>query len=70
MRALQIVGVVLIVIGLWVILRPPSYSHEESVLKLGDVEAKVQRQHPVPGWVGGIALGAGIVLIAVGFKKR
>jgi hypothetical protein len=70
MRALQIVGVVLIVIGLWVILRPPSYSHEESVLKLGQVEAKVQREHPVPGWAGGIALGAGIVLLAVGFRKQ
>jgi len=70
MRALQIVGVILIVIGLWVILRPPSYSHEESVLKLGEVEAKVQREHPVPGWVGGLALGAGIVLIAVGFRKQ
>jgi hypothetical protein len=69
MRALQIVGVVLIVIGLWVILRPPSYSHEESVLKLGEVEAKVQREHPVPGWLGGLALGAGVVLIAVGFRK-
>jgi hypothetical protein len=70
MRALQVVGVILIVIGLWVIFRPPSYSHEESVLKLGEVEAKVQRERPVPGWVGGIALGAGIVLIAVGFRKQ
>jgi hypothetical protein len=69
MRATQILGVILIVVGLWVILRPPSYSHEERVLKLGEVEAKVQRERPVPGWAGGIALGAGIVLIVVGFRK-
>ena len=49
MRALQISGVVLIAIGLWIIIRPPSYSREESVLKFGDIEAKMQEQHTVPG---------------------
>jgi cytochrome c biogenesis protein CcdA len=70
MRALQISGVILIAIGLWIIIRPPSYSREESVFKLGDVEAKMQQQHPVPGWVGGLALGAGLVLVVVGAAKR
>jgi cytochrome c biogenesis protein CcdA len=70
MRALQISGVVLIVIGLWIIFRPPSYSREESVFKVGDIEAKMQQEHSVPGWVGGIALGAGLVLVVVGIKKR
>lgn len=70
MRALPISGIVLIAIGLWLIIRPPSYSSEESVIKLGDIEAKMQREHSVPGWVGGIALGAGLVLVVVGLKKR
>jgi hypothetical protein len=70
MRSLSIVGAVLIALGLWVIIRPPSYTREESVLKLGDLEAKVQQQHPVPGWAGGIALGAGLILVVVGMKKR
>lgn len=70
MRAMAISGLVLIAIGLWVIIRPPSYSSEESVIKLGDIEAKMQREHTVPGWVGGLALGAGLVLVVVGLKKR
>ena len=70
MRGLQISGAVLIVIGLWIIFRPPSYSREESVFKLGDIEAKMQQEHPVPGWIGGIALGAGLVVFVVGTKKR
>jgi hypothetical protein len=70
MRALQISGAVLIVIGLWMIIRPPSYSREESVLKLGNIEAKMQQEHSVPGWVGGLALGAGLVLVVVGITKR
>lgn len=69
MRALQILGAVLVAAGLFVILRPPSYPHEESVLKLGNIEAKVQQQRAVPGWVGGILLGAGCVLLVVGLKK-
>jgi hypothetical protein len=70
MRYLTISGVVLIAAGLFVILRPPSYSSEQSVLKLGDLEAKVQQQRTVPGWVGGALLGAGCVLLVLGVRKR
>jgi len=70
MRALQIIGAILVAIGLWVLIRPPSYTREHSVLKLGDVEATVQHEQPVPGWAGGIALGAGAVLLVVGLKRR
>ena len=69
MRALLISALVLIAIGLWIIIRPPSYSREESVFKFGDLEAKMQEQRPVPGWAGGMALGAGLVLVVVGFRK-
>jgi len=69
-RAIQISGAVLIVIGVWMVIRPPSYSREESVFKLGDVEAKMQQERQVPGWVGGMALGAGLVLLVVGSKSR
>ena len=69
MRALQVSGVVLIAIGLWIIIRPPSYSREERVFKFGDIEAKMQQERPVPGWAGGVALGAGLVLVLVGLRK-
>jgi hypothetical protein len=39
------------------------------VLKIGDMEAKVQRQHDIPPWAGGAAIAAGIVLIVVGGRK-
>jgi hypothetical protein len=70
MRSVLISGVILLAVGLLVILKPPSYSREESVLKLGDLEAKVQQQHTVPGWVGGVLLGAGCVLVVFGARKR
>ena len=70
MRALLISALVLIAIGLWIIIRPPSYSREESVFKFGDLEAKMQQQRLVPGWAGGMALGAGLVLVIIGLQKR
>jgi drug/metabolite transporter (DMT)-like permease len=70
MRFLQITGAILIAAGLFIIIRQPSYSREESVLKLGALEAKMQQRHTVPGWIGGTALGAGLVLVVLGRKKR
>jgi drug/metabolite transporter (DMT)-like permease len=70
MRPLQIAGLVLIAIGVWFIVRPPNYSSDEKVFKLGNIEAQMRRERSVPGWVGGIAVGAGVVLVLVGLKKR
>ena len=52
MRAMRISGAVLIAVGLFVLIKPPSYSREESVLKVGDIEAKLQEQRTIPSWVG------------------
>jgi len=70
MRIMSIVGTLLVGVGLFLIVRPPSYTSEERVMKLGDIEARMQREHPVPGWVGGIAVGAGIVLLVTGLRRR
>ncbi|MDP9091306.1 MAG: hypothetical protein M3O26_21535 [Pseudomonadota bacterium] len=63
MRGLQILGAVLILVGLFVLIRSPSYSSEKSVLKIGDLEAKVSQQHAIPAWAGGLAVVAGLGLI-------
>ena len=70
MRLLQVTGAILIAAGIFMIIRPPSYSREESMFKFGNIEAKLQQKHTVPAWVGGTALGAGLVLVVVGLKRR
>jgi hypothetical protein len=65
-----ITGVVLALAGLFILIKGLSYTREESVFKLGSLEAKVQQEHNVPEWIGGVALGAGVVLIVLGMKKR
>ena len=65
-----IVGSILGLLGLFIVIRGLSYTREESVFKLGGLEAKVKQERSVPQWVGGVALGAGLVLVVVGLKKR
>ena len=70
MRVMQVSGAVLIVIGIWIVIQPPSYSREDSVFKLGNIEATMRREHPVPPWVGGAVGGAGLVLLVLGMIRR
>jgi hypothetical protein len=41
----------------------------KSVLKVGDIEAKLQEQRTIPSWVGGALLDVGCVLVIAGLKK-
>jgi hypothetical protein len=70
MRVSLIVGAILAVVGAFVIIKGVSYTREESVFKLGGIEAKVEQKHRIPEWAGGIALGAGLVLLVTGLRKR
>jgi hypothetical protein len=69
MRVLQIVGAILILGGLFVLIKSPSYSSDKSVLKIGSVEAKVSQQQSIPPWVGGAAVVAGVIFIVIGARK-
>jgi hypothetical protein len=59
----------LILGGLYVLISSPSYSSEKSLLKIGDVEAKVSQEHAIPPWVGGAGIAVGVILIVVGARK-
>jgi hypothetical protein len=69
MRALQVLGAILILGGLFVLIKAPSYSSEKSLLKIGDVEAKVSQQQAIPPWVGGVGVVAGVILLVIGARK-
>jgi drug/metabolite transporter (DMT)-like permease len=70
MRILQVLGVILIAGGLFILIKGPSYSSDKSLFKIGDVEAKVSQDHVIPPWAGGAALVAGVVLIVAGARKK
>jgi quinol-cytochrome oxidoreductase complex cytochrome b subunit len=70
MRPQALIGVVLLVLGAFVIFRGVSYSDRDEVLKVGDVKASVETKKAIPTWAGGIAIVAGLVLLASGMKRR
>jgi hypothetical protein len=70
MRILQVLGIILIAGGLFVLIKGASYSSDKSLFKIGDVEAKVSQDHAIPPWAGGAALVAGVVLTVVGARKK
>ena len=69
MRIVQVLGVLLIAGGLYVLLKSPTYSSDKSLFKVGQVEARVREDHEIPPWVGGAAVAAGLVLVVAGARR-
>jgi uncharacterized membrane protein len=70
MRPIALVGILLLILGAFVLFRGMSYKSKDEVLRVGDLKASVEQRHAVPTWAGGAAVVAGLVLIAAGMKRR
>jgi hypothetical protein len=72
MRAITMVGITLIVIGVVMLAYQGfTYTTREEVLEVGPVEVQkeTRRTIPLPPLVGGAALAGGIVLVLVGARR-
>lgn len=72
MKAVTIVGVILIVLGVVALAyQGITYTTSEKVVDLGPlkVEAKREKTIPLPPLLGGLALVGGIVLVIVGARR-
>jgi hypothetical protein len=63
-------GLVLLGLGAFVLVRGANFTTRENVVKLGDVQLTAKEKQAVPPWAGGIAVAAGVLLLAAGAKKR
>jgi uncharacterized membrane protein (DUF441 family) len=70
MRPQALIGIVLVILGAFIVFRGVSYKSKDEVFKVGDLKASVTEKHAVPTWAGGIAIVAGVVLLAAGMKRR
>lgn len=70
MRPLSLVGILLLAVGAFILFRGATYSSRDEVLKVGDLKASVESKKAVPTWAGGVAIVAGVVLLAAGMKRR
>lgn len=69
MRASLIVGLLLVIGGAVVAVRGFSYTSQESVFKVGGLEATVQEKHTISPWIGVGAIALGVVVILLGRRK-
>lgn len=63
-------GAILLLLGIGAFLvEGVGYVTEEEVLDVGPIEVTAEREETVgvPPWVGGVLIGAGAVLLVVGF---
>jgi len=70
MRFMQILGVVLIAFGAYVLVRGFTFQTKEVVVDLGSVEAHAGKQHTIPPWGGALMGGVGVLLIATSGRRR
>ncbi len=73
MKPINILGTLLMVLGvLALIYQGFSYTRKEKVLDIGPIHATADtREHvPLPPIVGGLALAAGGVLLAMGARQK
>ena len=72
MGARQIIGILLVVVGLVaLILGGISWTREEKVLDIGPFEATTREREtiPIPPIVGGLLLAGGVVLLVLKPRK-
>jgi len=70
MRPLTIARIILIVFGVFVLLRGGSFTSRRDVLKIGDVKVTADEQQSVPPWTGWLAIAAGGALAVAGARRR
>ena len=70
MRPTGIGGILLILLGAFILLRGGSFTTKRDVLSVGDLKVTASEQQTIPGWAGALAVVAGVGLLVVGVKKR
>jgi hypothetical protein len=71
MKSMIYTGIALVVIGI-ALLGQYSYTTEDSIFKLGPIEAKAERQHTfsLPPAVGWALTAGGIVVLVLGATRK
>jgi drug/metabolite transporter (DMT)-like permease len=73
MKSITMLGILLAVLGvLALVYQGFSYTREKKVLDIGPIHATADTQEhvPLPPVLGGLALAAGAVLLAIGAKQK
>jgi uncharacterized membrane protein len=70
MRPLSFLGIALICVGAFLLVRGGSFTTRRDVLKVGDVKLTADEKQTIPPWVGGVAILAGVVVVAASARQK
>ncbi len=70
MKPQLIVGILLMVLGAFIVFRGLNYGSQQSVIQVGDVRASVEARRTIPTWVGAVAIVGGALLVGAGLQRR
>jgi drug/metabolite transporter (DMT)-like permease len=69
MRASVWAGIALIIVGVAVYVRG-GFTKKEQVLDVGPLSVSTSEKQPVPAWVAGLAVAAGVLLVVAGSRQK
>jgi ABC-type phosphate transport system permease subunit len=72
MKPLVIIGILFVLLGVVALsYESITYTKEEKIAEIGPFKATAEREKsiPLPPLLGGLALAAGAIMIAVGYRK-
>lgn len=70
MKPFVIGGIVLVVLGAFIVFQGVSFGSQRNVMKVGDLQVSAEEQRTIPAWVGGVAIVGGVLLAAGGARRR
>jgi uncharacterized membrane protein len=70
MKPRVIAGIVLIVLGAFIVFRGLTYTSDRSVMKVGDLQVSAEQRRTIPTWLGGVAIVGGVLLVGADLRKR
>lgn len=70
MRIRQLIGIILIAFGAYVLVRGFSFKTKETVIDLGPIEARADESRTIPPWSGAVIGGVGLILLVAGGRRR
>lgn len=69
MKPQLIAGILLAVLGAFIVLRGLNYGTQRSVIRVGEFQTSVEERRAIPTWVGVVAIVGGLLLVGAGAKR-
>jgi hypothetical protein len=70
MKGLTLAGILVAVVGVFILVRGLSYKSSNTVLEVGGLKASVTERRTIPTWVGIAAIAGGLVMVGAGARKK